>query len=336
MQRSCDQRSCDQRSWHTPFILLHSKNLSIDIHGTIFSLVPHSFNTIKLMTLIIIAFMSYIIKQFTYYPITVIGNTIYSHVISSSLSRFHIPYIFSRSSNRTPYYITKDLREIPFEGLTYHHFLNNTLYPLIPHSPNELLSLSTHTNLPHLDILQDTILSSFPSLNSLPISSLDHFVSSSIRENVNPIISIKRFCNNMYYIITTKEIWLTRLIFTDSVTPLESNDIISGLHATISSSSKNSIYSIVRSLDTITISDPEITTVMSRDLLFNVDSNREIIPLNSEHSYECFIYNLKIPRNYIQNTFYVIHPFHFPQTWDPFLTIMLLTLATVYKNIRII
>jgi hypothetical protein len=44
------------------------------------------------------------------------------------------------------------------------------------------------------------------------------------------------------------------------------------------------------------------------------------------------LYSLKIPRPFYRDSIYTLHPFHFPQTYDPFFTIILLTLSLVKSS----
>jgi hypothetical protein len=314
---------------------LQNKKLAIDFNGKIsqiLSPLDYKIRLMKLIGLIMIGFIVYIIKQIPYFPITITGNTIYSRVVASCLSRYKIPYVLCKGTNRIPFYETQDGQEIPFEGPSPNFFSNSKeqLIPLIPNTKEELSQLEFHTKLRNLENIQSKILSGIPSKDNVYIISVKDIIHDGIGIK-NPIINIRRFFGNLYYIMTINEIWISRLIITDNVMPLQPGEVISSLCGTIISE-HNEKYNIEKKNNSYIIQEPTQKTIITRCFNYkvNIDLTIDTIKNSEGHiqSDESILYSLKSPRPFINNnSLYIMHPFHFPETWDPFLTIMIITLA---------
>lgn len=312
-------------------IILKKHNIMVDIEGRIFRYFPKESYKIELLrcvSILIIGILGYIVKEIPYHHITIIGKTIYSKISASCLSRQKIPYVFCRSNNRLTYYETENRALIPFEGVSFHTDLDHEI-PLICKSEDELKRLQDHTKLDNLPVIQNIIIDSLINKGDVPIlTNEDLTLNIPIKA---PVLDIKRFCNNLYYVTTINESWITKLVITDIVNPLRPSDVISALTATFTSEFIGN-YEIHNDIDECIVSEPQLKTILKRDSNYIVDDILRIHSadlLLSCNSYEGPMYNLTIPRPFTCNGLHVIHPFHFPKTWDPLLDVMIITLGLV-------
>jgi hypothetical protein len=316
--------------WLVIFQRLRQYNLAIDAEGKLFHLWSPSvykINLLKLIALILIGFMATIIRNFPYYPVTVVGSTIYARVVAACLTRYKIPFVFCRGLSRTSYYETEDGDEIPFEGASPQYFSNieDRVIPLIPHSEEELKQLQAHTQLSNLAPVQAYVLNTFPNKNGVHLAKfkdLTHY-EGAIK---SPILVVNRFCGNMYYIMTMNEIWLTHVVFTDVALPIQPNDRILTLRGVMAPVTTED-YEIHRSETTCNVVEPGSMTTLTRELGYEVSMDFKINRTSSAQVDESIIYHLTSPRPFIQKSLYMLHPFHLPVTWDPFLTIAIVALA---------
>lgn len=319
---------------------LRTHNLTITIDGKLFktlSYVEYKINILKLCALIMIGFLIHIIKLFPYRPITIIGNTIYSRVVVSTLDNFNIPFILCKENNKITHYETSDNREISFEGPTpnfYSKNYTNSSTCLIPLTTNQLNKLQFHTKFGDLDLTQKNILAKFPNING--VSTIDINGLKYEGKMANPVIQIKKFFNNsdLYYVMTTNEIWITKIIITDIIAPLQPGEILSTLYRNKIENPHNN-YNIEISEKICTITEPDYISNIKRHECYSVSRDLSINPLTLEMSddyEESILYNLSNPRPFNGNGIYNIHPFHLPVYWDPFLTIMIITKAIMEKN----
>ena len=316
---------------HSIFRLLKSRNIMIDLNGRLFRVLPpfdYKIRIMKLMALVMIGFLAHIIKQIPYFPVTVTGNSIYSRVVAACLSRHRIPYVLCKGHNRIGYYEITDGTELAFEGPSprYFHNAKDRVVPLIPHTPAELSRLQEHTTLSSLAALQDKLLSSYPDKNGVHIASMRELIHDGTGAR-SPIINIRRFCGNLYYIATTTETWLSRIVISDNVLPLQPGEIVSGLGGA-SVLGTYSQYDIYRESQSCTITEPTSETILRRSTTYEVLSDLTIQG-HCTDTQECILYSLQTPRPFHHNSLCMIHPFHLPLSWDPFLTIMLVTLGVV-------
>src|SRR3989304_8197075 len=199
-------------------------HIAVDYDGKIFRILPLD-GIILIYRLIVMGILFYIMRHFTYYPVTIIGNFVYSRVIASTLSLCNIPYVISKGNNKISYYETLDKEEVAFEGPTYNMFMNSTCgiteVPIIAHSSVELDHLQQHTGLQKLFSVQESILSKMDKINNIPMF---NFESLNCNNMKSPVIHIQKIFGNMYYVRTINESWLTRLIISDVVTGLNIND----------------------------------------------------------------------------------------------------------------
>lgn len=282
----------------------------IDIEGNIYKLLPsYRIQAVKIVALIVSAVMAYIIRSIPYHPVTIIGTTFYSRVSAACLSQYNIPYVLCRGSNHVTYYETDDGKEIAFGGKGLTSTVNNI--PLIKHSPRhsseELKTLERHTRLSNLATIQGSVFERLPKIESIVAKT---------KPNKGPVIMIKPLIKDIYYVMSTTGCWLTRIIITDKVLPLYPGDHIAGV--TISAKS-NEARILEHSSQYIVTTDLRIC---SANLMINHDME------------ELQIYSLAKPRPLNppdQGAIYVVHPFHLPATWNPLLSIMLVTLGIISK-----
>lgn len=274
----------------------------------------------------------YIIKIFPIFDITVIGNYIYSKVSARILADSDIRFKYCKPTNRTTYYEIQNGDEIAFEGPTYKNFLqtiNDAEYPIIPLSDQEILDLEHHTKFSDLNSIQKTILANFKNVNGVYFTNIFNNLDKPCPSQ-NPVLHIKKFFGNFYYVATSDEIWLTRLIISDIVDiHLQPGEIISTLHANI----ENIPFtepSISESHDNQkVVLNNNISTTLIRKNTYSLEPDftvNKIFDSTTNH-HESTIYSLFKPRNFIDGPICLIHPFYFPSTWDPILTIMILTKA---------
>src|SRR3989338_6696962 len=148
--------------------LCRRHQITIDLEGRIYKiLTPDQYRShlLKIYGLVMVGFLARIIRRFPFYPITVVGNSVYSRVVAPTLEQCNIKYALCKGTNRLTYYETDTHREIAFEGSSSHQFPPK-LVSLIPHSKSELQQLQTHTGLPNLESIQTRILSTMPTIDS--------------------------------------------------------------------------------------------------------------------------------------------------------------------------
>lgn len=309
---------------------IKNHKFSINIDGKIFKILPlveYKIRLLNLISLMMIGFLAHIIRKIPFHPITIMGNTIYSRVAAYCLSQHDISYVLCKGTNQITYYQTINGDEIAFEGLSPKHFSQDMEIPLIPHSIDELTILEEHTKLKNLEHIQKLILSKFnikDGVHLLNIKDINTTTTNTVIHK-NPIINIKHFCGNLYYIMTNDDIWISRLIISDIVTSLQSDEIITGFRG-ITKEQPNDKYEIHKFPDHCIINQPEFQTTLYNRQMYQVLSDLSISTLHDDDD-NCIIYSLKIPRQFDINGINILHPFHLPIKWDPFLTIMIIVYA---------
>lgn len=335
-------------------------SILIDLDGRIYKILDSNVykrNLLKLCSLIMIGFFARIIRGFPFYPVTVVGNTVYSQVVAATLARCHIKYALCKSDHRITYYETDDGQEIPFEGPSPNHFPSKVV-SMIPLSTEELIQLEKHTALHNLDKIQNQILESFTRKDDVRIVNTSDIIhqqgnNDSIKscnyDYHSPVMRIQRFAGNICYVMTYNAIWLTRLVIMDKVSPLQPGEIITGLYGNITPdpadhhsinildqvfNNRTAIqkYTIVNKQTSCTVIEGETITRFERFPLYHVLSDLTIKSIihDKEKSHESIIYNLDNPRSFSKDApIVLIHPFHLPPSWDPFLSIMIITRALI-------
>lgn len=306
---------------------LHKHKRMVTIDGKLSKVLSsHEYKVrhVKLCGLIIVGLISYIIRRYIYHPITVMGNTVYCRVIAAALAQnSKTPFVICKGNHRMVYYETEDDKELAFEGPSYEFFSDrlDQSVTLIPHLKDELEKLEQHTQLKNLASIQENILSEFKG------GFLRDFIYD-VPNFKNPIIGIRRFFGNLFYITTTDEIWITSIIIGDNSYPLQPNEIVSGLYGNEIHTSQEASC-ILRNATNCTVTEPNRTINLTRKNTYRVEIDLSIKSLYSCDEDECVIYSLDRPRPFLQGPIYTIHPFYFPPSWDPFLTIMMITRAIV-------
>ena len=311
-------------------LILGKRRLAIDIEGKIFRvLIGNKYKAylLRICALIMVGIFAYIIRRFPYYNVTIIGNTVYSKVTAFSLSKCGVPFALCRENNRISYYETVDGREVPFEGPTCRSFLENIsmgekLSPMIPLSGEEIERVEKHTGLKNLGVIQEKILSIFNKQSGVNIANISDIIDE-VKPINNPVMHVKKFVGGLYYIMTTDKIWLTRMIISDTVVPLQPGEIISTLYGKVAEKTSSS-YDIRNVGDTRVVTRPHCETELVRRDSYIVGLDLTVKQKTENvHDDESIIYSLNRPRPFIHNSINMIHPFHLPATWDPFLTMMI-------------
>lgn len=313
-------------------LILGKRKLSVTLEGKFFRVLPsdqYRICLLRICALIMIGFLAHIIRRFPYHHITIIGNSVYSKVAASTLSSCGVPFALCRGNNRISYYETENGKEVAFEGPSSKGFLENlngveSSIPLIPLSSSEISKVEQHTGLKNLDTIQKAVLSHFPDKNGVHLANLSDIISG-VKPNHNPVMHVKKFFGNLYYIMTTNEIWLTRLIISDTVVPLQPGEIISTSFGKVIEAPSSFDYNITTEEDRQIITQPSFRTELIRRDSYSVEIDLVIKHLTNVPLTESIIYSLNKPRPFIYNSINVVHPFHLPMTWDTFLTIMIVT-----------
>jgi len=301
---------------------LSQKNISIDIDGNIaFHNLEYQTCIIFLISVILTVIILLLLIRIPYYPVTLISDSIYSNVVSYCLNTLNIPYLVCTSGNSSPLYKTSTNLLIPFSN----PIIPNNISKCFPVIPTHTDDLSSHTNLTNIESIQTQLLNLLPShINLNPFLEIHN-------NPIGIITHITKLFDNFYLIETSKHKWLTRLIISDSTSSLTLGDIITGLHGNIQSSSDD-VYSVTSLDNSYEIIIPPHSISIYKSDLYKVDE-LFIHPISDVyHSCESTLYSLKIPRPFYRDSIYTLHPFHFPQTYDPFFTIILLTLSLVKSS----
>lgn len=278
--------------------LYEKYNFIIDIDGNFHKTIPKN-SFIILISFTIIIIFAYIIIKIPYIPITIIGKTIYSTVIANAIDI--VPYVFCYDNVINCY--SCDNSSLFLEGIN--HMSIETNYSLIPLTTDEIKQLKSHTGLPNIDIIHNKIISS-----NINIESIIKNVPNKIYE---PIISIKKISKTLYFIRTKTKSWITKLIITDKIDPINENDVITSVVSDNNLDHEN--YIIIENKKLFKLP------------MYKINPNSKIIKLNNPE-YESIFYSLQKPRSF-NNNFYFIHPFHLPQCWDIFLLITVITKSLI-------
>jgi hypothetical protein len=283
---------------------LHKKAIVIDQSGTITTEAEYQKRTVKVAALLLLAAVGFVIQRYKYCHVTVLGSTVYSRLIAATLSKFKVSHKRCKGNNRISYYETTDGSEIPFEGPSANFFseeLDNVI-SFIPCSNIQLSHIAAHTRLStaKLSSIQDNIVRKFQ--NGVTMKELLYYDN----EMYDPILKIIPFFGKLYFVITPSGCWITNKIISDIVLPLQRDDQISGLYP-----------------------DPKQDIPVKRLIGYSVQPDLQVKSLLKDEDKSCILYSLTKPRPFVRNNIYSIHPFHLPETWDPFLTIMITTLAVI-------
>lgn len=291
--------------------------------GKILSMQAASLYSLQLCSLLVIASVTYLIKQIPYRPITVMGDSIYSRVAAYALRLAKVDHVLCQENNRTTFYLTTEGIYVPFQGVNCEYFPNDRV-PIILNTPSELSRIERHIGHNNLGTIQNSLVQMMDEEDGLPVWNFSEVISAP--EQCPPVVQIRSVFHNLYLIRTHNEQWISRHVITDSTTSLQPADRINRLYQTVQASKEESHISVTER--ECTVSWNEMTLTLSRDSCYQVDNNLAIIPLKDDMS-ECLIYQLDQPRMFRTHGLYVIHPFHLPPVWDSLWTIMLVTLGSL-------
>lgn len=310
------------------------KNINIDIDGRVYRIVSEyqcRVFTLQIYGILSVIFFMYICCQLTYVPVTIIGNTIYAKVIAGTVANQGLPYKLCRMNNRLTVYETSNCKYVAFEGVTT--ISSDEKLPIITCLPNELQELEAHTGLNNLKEDQTSVLQGFDKIDGLYYTSVNDVINIVYDE---PVMSIDKVTANLYCICTANESWLTPLIITDSVDPLQVGDTIVGFVAKLSDVAGPETIS--RHDDHIVITRDDRAIRLTRRALYYVEDDLSIIAYptiksNGREGFEeSIIYGLREPRPFLQTGIRIVHPFHLPLMWDPLLPLMLVTTAIISQR----
>lgn len=307
-------------------------NISINYEGKVLKILPEPHCKLFISEVIcfyLLALVFYILKELPYHEVTIVGYTSYSRVVASCLNNHNIPFVLCKGNSRATYYKVENREDICFEDPNVS--LTDDPIPMIPLTNEELLMLQEHTNLNNLDKIQDIIINKFDYKEGLYFTKMDNLIYQG-EISKGPIVSIKKFIGNLYYVISNKEIWISRFIITDKVYPLRGGEIISSLYYSNleTSAEQYKLEHLKSNKSKVVVTDNYQKTVISRENSYFVDEDLSVYSLKIPYEIrsESIFYNLKNPRRFYKDI-YNIHPFHLPSCWDIFLSIMIVTLSLV-------
>ena len=310
--------------------ILRNRGIVINQDGICFKVgyvTEYRIKIMKLIVLMVSAIISHIIKGIPYHHVTILGSGVYSEVVSNCLTKHNVSYIVCRRIGKKSYYEIDNGIEIPFEGTSpyYFDFIES---PIIPHTNEELLELENHTGLSGLDQIQDEILEKFSAQDGVHIftQNIINQWGNNIQIRSGSPIHIAKFTENLYFVMIDGHIWLSHTIISEQASELQRGDHISCLYGDIIQECGTE-YNIVRTPESCIVYDPYNMTTITRRVNYRVENNLSIHMINSNNENEAIIYSLENPREFRSKSMYMIHPFHLPCTYDPFLTIMIITLA---------
>lgn len=277
---------------------------------------------LKLYSLVIVGLVAYIVRGYVYHPITVMGNYVYSRVASASLKLCGIPHVLCKGTGRIIHYETTDGTVIPFEGVPASCFPTQVL-PVIPASAADLAELTAHTKIPGVELAQERILSHLSRQDQLHIADWTQLLD--VEPNKEPIVQVRKFFGNLFFIRTANYWWITRKLIGDGTPPLHPGNILTRLFITVDEESHTSTTITTTEQDCSVLTETNTVTI-TQGMSHRVEPDLSIVALEPQNDDE-LIYFLQQPRPTLMNGIYTIHPFHFPMNYDPLLTVMTLTVG---------
>lgn len=304
-----------------------NKHITVGIDGTIYHIIPnYRHRLLKLITIIFLSFVVYIFKHIAYIPVTVIGHTIYAKIIAGTVKRHNIQYKFCKTNSRVITYETSRAELIEFEGAS--NMTSSEQLPVVTCNVNELIALEAHTNLHNLDKAQSTVLQHMDRVGGVHMTSLNELINN-IQYDAH-ITSIDKISNNLFYITSCDTIWLTSLILTDTIEPLQAGETVIGF---IVSPTIESTTNYETEQDKIVVETIEGLVTMQRKSLYYVEDDLSITSYSRNLLAESQLYTLRDPRPFVLSNLCTIHPFHLPTVWDPLLSLMIVTTAVITQQL---
>jgi hypothetical protein len=137
----------------------HKRQLQVDSNGKILRiLAPLQFRAavLELYSLVVVGLVARMIINYDYYPVTVMGNYVYSRVAAAALTMCGIPHVLCKGTGRIVHYETTEGTLVPFEGVPTACFpTTSEVSPVVPHTEIDLAELTAHTQLPNLAQAQE-------------------------------------------------------------------------------------------------------------------------------------------------------------------------------------
>lgn len=289
----------------------HKLNIIIDYDGTVHKqlTLPHARTVIlQLMMLHFICILAYIIRHYSYVPTTVVGDSIYSSLASSVLTKLNIKHVMTGSRHRNTIYHTADGWSIEFDTPPRIP-LGST--PVIPLSEKELKQLEEHTGLNNLSASQKLLLSQLGDDN---IIDWDDILQP--HTHAPHITHVRHFFGKLIYVETTNSAWITENLLSGHTMELMPEDIL--IQTEMNSQ-----------LDTEPIDNLILNEVkLARYRAYRVNKDDVIEPLTPKLN-PSFLYSLASPRPFHTGNTVTLHPFHLPSVWDPLFAILVVTTAVV-------
>lgn len=309
---------------------VRKRNLQIDSEGKILRILqPVQFRAavLKLYCLVVVELVARMILNYQYHPVTVMGNYVYSRVVSGALTMCGVPHVLCKGTGRVIHYETSDAQLIPFEGIPGACFPPTTC-PAIPHTQSDLAELAAHTNLSNLAQAEGLILSRLSVVNGLPSLDLASLLTGAYHKE--PIVQVRRFFGTLFFVRTASECWITRTILSDGTPPLMQGNILTRLYSTVieqSSNEENATPMVVTLDDCCQVHTATHQISLTCEASHRVEADLSITSINETEAEPSLIYYLQQPRPLMVSGLYTLHPFHLPVSYDPFLTIMTVALA---------
>lgn len=254
---------------------------------------------LTILILIMFTAILMIIKNISYYPATVIGNTLYSKVTAYALSSRKIPYKYCKSKWQCSYHKISNRKLVNFYGPCDIDYISKEIVPVIKLDKEKKVNLERHTSL----VLENREMRQM----------CWHDLLKNIKNDVP--VKIKRLGRNLWYITDNNVSWFTKFIFTDEVKLLDRDECVSSILLSKHLEDKTNGIKDVESNGRLIRSD---RYRIENDLLIEINHK-------DDDNEESQIYSLDVPRPFKnKDGFYVIHPFHIPEVWDIFYTILIL------------
>lgn len=293
-----------------------------------------------------LTFIFYIVKQYEYYPFTIIDETGYSYLIRKIMGIYNIKYEKCRFQNHKLYYkiLNNEKYNLPnkisFNSPCNFNFRN---YKPIFNDLEKIKELEKHTSLDNLFLIQKSIQNNIR---------LDKNLNKSVKnfnelENHNIIIYINKLSKYLSLIKTNNKIWLTNFILNDNTYPLKSNDDIISIYGIKEKplfpdkkTNNNDIFEGSKNYKSINYDDNSVLYLTKKisyhvddnlNVYSNFDNNFDYDKFKQKYIYESNIYHLSIPRFFTYKNIYYLHPFHLPFSWDIFITFSTIIFGLYFK-----
>lgn len=235
-------------------------------------------------------------KIIPYYPVGVITNTLYGKFIEQLFILNKINYV----KLEKPYfcdlqYFTASRRKLISVNPDQWDFVDH-LVSFTPLSQEELMSIEEHTGLRDLGEAQHHVMKLLSDINAYQIVKENYIENEEYEKMCGRITSVNRVANGFIIQVGEEQIKVGTLL-TDHIDPLETNEVL---------------HRYYHNENEIIAEDKYIVNHLNYLESLKKKKHHRVIPLP--------FYGITPTRPNL-----VLHPFHFPKTKDPILTLMIIT-----------